>query len=250
MSQTQSLISTLKRELRAQGLTYAHVAKHLKLSENSIKRLFSEQKLSLLRLEQICDLLGLGLTDLIQKMSSNSSRIEMLTKEQEREIANDPKLLLAAICVLNRWSYEEIIHEYKISATECIQLLAKLDKLNIIELLPLNRFRLIVANNFRWQANGAVQRFFEREVQPDFFRSSFSNAGEKRLFTSGMLSRNANATMMKKMDKLIAEFNELHADDSSLPLEERFGTSIMLALRAWEFNLFQQLRRDTTSKPF
>lgn len=43
---------------------------------------------------------------------------------------------------------------------------------------------------------------------------------------------------MKKLERLAAEFNELHDADIGLPLSERFGTSMVVALRcvrAWEF---------------
>ncbi len=46
MSQADSLIETLKRQLRAQGKTYADVAEWLALSEASVKRLFAEKHFS------------------------------------------------------------------------------------------------------------------------------------------------------------------------------------------------------------
>ena len=70
------------------------------------------------------------------------------------------------------------------------------------------------------------------------------------LFTNGLLSRGSNAVLMKKLEKLIAEFNELHDTDVGLPLKERFGTSMVVAMRAWEFGAFQKLRRQPNSKPF
>ena len=71
MSQAPTLLNTLKRELKAQGITYAQVACHLGLSESSIKRLFSSSNLSLARLEQLCQLVGLEISDLVQKMAES-----------------------------------------------------------------------------------------------------------------------------------------------------------------------------------
>ena len=250
MSQAAALLKTLKRELKAQGMTYADVASRLELSESSIKRLFSESKISLGRLDALCQIAGMEISDLVQKMGEDRKRIDMLTEQQEREVAADPKLLLVAICVLNLWTFDEIIKIYKLSEHECIQLLAKLDRLKLIELLPLNRFRLTVANDFRWIPNGPIQRFFRKEVQPGFMKSTFSGPGEKLVFRNGMLSRGSNATMMKKMDRLVAQFNELHDEDAGLPLEERFGSSLLVAIRPWEFSYFRELRRDSKEKVF
>jgi len=41
VAQRTQIVAELKRALRARGLTYAHVAKHLQLSEASVKRLFA-----------------------------------------------------------------------------------------------------------------------------------------------------------------------------------------------------------------
>ena len=57
MAQTEFLIQSLKKSLKAHGLTYADVARQLKLSEASIKRLFSEQNITLERLDQICQMM-------------------------------------------------------------------------------------------------------------------------------------------------------------------------------------------------
>lgn len=250
MSQVSALLQTLKRELRARGMTYAQVGVALGVSESSVKRLFSESRLSVDRLEALCQLVDMEISDLVQKMASERQRIEMLSEEQEREVADDTKLLLVAISVLNLWSYEQIVGTYTISEHECIQLLARLDRLGVIELLPLNRFRLNVASNFRWIPNGPIQKFFRREVQPEFLRSTFAGAGEKLVFRNGMLSRGGNAALIKKIDRLVAEFGELHDDDTSLPLAERFGTSLLVAVRPWEFGYFNDLRREGDEKVF
>jgi transcriptional regulator with XRE-family HTH domain len=250
MSQVAALLKTLRRELKAQGITYAEVAGQLDLSESSIKRMFSESRLSLDRLDALCKVAGMEISDLVQKMGEERKRIDMLTEEQEREVADDPKLLLVAICALNLWTFKEMIETYELSEHECIQLLAKLDRLKLIELLPLNRFRLTVANDFRWIPNGPIQRFFRAEVQPGFMKSTFAGPGEKLVFRSGMLSRGSNATFMKKMDKLVAEFKELHDEDAGLPLQERFGSSLLVALRPWELAYFRKLRRWEEEKAF
>jgi len=250
VSQVAMLLGTLKRELKAQGMTYADLAVRLKLSESSIKRMFSEARMSLERLEALCHVLDMEISDLVVKMGEGRKRIAMLSEAQEREIAEDPRLLLIAICALHRWTFEEILANYVLTEHEVIQLLARLDRLQVIELLPRNRFKLIVASDFRWRANGPIQRFFKREVESDFLASTFSSGGEKMIFRSGMLSRGSNATLQKKMDRLLAEFSELHEEDIGLPLEERFGSSILIALRPWEFDLFRQMRRNPDAKNF
>ena len=52
------------------------------------------------------------------------------------------------------------------------------------------------------------------------------------------------------MHKLAQEFNSYHDDDSELPLEEKFGTSMVVALRPWTLNVFEELRRPEKIKIF
>ncbi|MEX1033728.1 MAG: helix-turn-helix transcriptional regulator [Cellvibrionaceae bacterium] len=250
MSQTAGLVKTLKRALKAKGKTYADVAACLELSETSIKRLFAEKNFSLERLERICQLVEMDISDLVQSMLEETRRIDMLTEEQEEEVVGDLKLLLVAVNVLNRLTFTEMLRDYKLSEPELIQLLAKLDRLKIIQLLPKNRIKLIVAKNFSWRPNGPIQRFFHSNVQAEFFKSTFQKPGEKLIFNLGMLSRGSNASFIKKLEKLNAEFNELHEDDAGLPLEQRFGASIVLALRVGEFGFFGDLNRDPHKKVF
>ncbi len=60
MDEIARLLETLKRSLRARGLTYRDVARELDLSESSVKRLFSTGSLSLTRVTRICRMLELS----------------------------------------------------------------------------------------------------------------------------------------------------------------------------------------------
>ena len=100
MAQTQELIKTLKTALKAQGKTYADVAVELKLTEASVKRLFSKQSFSLSRLDQVCHLLDMEITDLVQLMNEQQQRLQQLSIEQEMEITANVMLTLVTPLLL------------------------------------------------------------------------------------------------------------------------------------------------------
>lgn len=250
MAQTAALINSLKAEMRRQGRTYAQAAVVLNLSEASVKRLFAEYSVSLQRLDQLCEWLGIEISDLVSLMDHAQAKIDQLTEAQELELVSDLKLLLVAHCVLNRWTFQETIETYNISEHECIQLLARLDRMGVLQLLPYNHTKLMLSRNFHWLKNGPIQRFFERHVQAEFFQSRFDGAGEQRIFLSGMLSKRSNDLISQRIEKLKQEFNQLHRADEGLPLAHRFGTSLVLAMRPWEVGVFAQLRRTPNAKRF
>jgi hypothetical protein len=244
MVQTTLLINTLKKALKAHGKTYADVARQLQLTQASVKRLFSEKSFSLQRLDQVCQLIGMEISDLVQMMNEGAQRkITQLREEQEQEIVSDLELLLITFCVLNRWSFEEITNYYNIPELRCIQKLAKLDRLKIIELLPKNRVKLLAAADFSWRENGPIQRFFQEKVEADFFRSRFDKDTEQLVVINGMLSQSSNVVFQRKMERLAREFNELNNDDAGLPLDQRHGTTVVLAIRQWKYGLFEQFVR-------
>jgi hypothetical protein len=183
-------------------------------------------------------------------MERNIELTTQLTLDQEKELVSDIKLLLITLLLMNKLQFSEILGIYDISEPEGIQFLARLDRMKMIELQPGNRVKLMISQNFKWIPNGPIQQFFEDKVQLEFLDSSFNEAGEFRVFVSGMISRNANAELIKKMQYLAQEMNDMNLASESLPLEERFGTSLMMAIRPWEIDVFQDLRRSQDRRIF
>ncbi len=244
MAQISPLLSTLKKALKAHGLTYADVASSLGVAEASVKRLFSEQTISLQRLEQICQIMELEISDLVQMMNELQPRLKHLTVEQEQEIAQDLVLLLMTVLVLNRWTMQDIITLYNFSENECIQKLARLDKLKIIELLPKNKIKLLVATNFSWRDNGPIQQFFQEKIAQEYFATQFKNEDECLIVLNGMLSKQSSGEFQRKLKKLAREFDDLNNDDAALPFEQRNGVTVVMTARNWRYGLFAPLLRS------
>ncbi|MEE4191841.1 MAG: helix-turn-helix transcriptional regulator [Halieaceae bacterium] len=244
MAQVSPLVDTLKASLKAAGIKYTQVATALQLSESSIKRKFSRKEFSLSELDRICALAGLQISDLVRRMEESRGRLQALTREQEQDIADDPGLLLVAVSVLNRWSFDQLLDFYRFEATDLVQMLARLDRLKMIELLPNNRIKLLVAPNFGWLPNGPIERVFLAAIQQDFFSTRFDRDDHKLLVLNGMLSPASNREFQRKLERLAQEFDQLNAEDAGLPLDEKQGCTALLALRDWHYQTFSHLRRE------
>ncbi|MEJ2532571.1 MAG: helix-turn-helix domain-containing protein [Halioglobus sp.] len=242
MAQITALVDALKSALKSAGITYATVAAGLDLSESSVKRKFSRQEFSLAELDRICGLCAMDISDLVKLMEQRRGRLRALTTDQEREIAADLSLLVVTVCVLNRWSFDNIIEYYVFEELELVQMLAQLDRLRIIELQPGNRIKLLVAPNFHWLPNGPIEQVFLKAIQRDFFTARFDREDQELMVLNGMLSPAANAAFRKKMERLAREFDLLSQEDATLPIEERSGYTALLALRDWRYERFAALR--------
>jgi hypothetical protein len=243
MAQVSLLVTELKRYLKSQGITYAALGKQLELSESSVKRLFARQSFSLQRLEQVLNLVGLEIADLVTMMNERREFLTELTPEQEDALLADPKQLLLTYLLINGWTVPAITSTFAIEDAEVDSLLIRLHRARIIELLPFNRVKLLTARNFTWRKDGPVQRFFRGEVQREFLDSAFAGQGEHLRFVAGLLSRASLAQLTQSIDRLAREFDELARRDAALPPAERSSCSAVFALRPWEFSMFKSLRR-------
>ena len=227
-------------------MSYEQVAGHLDLSLSSVKRLFSTGGFTLQRLEAICDLAGVDLLELARQAEAQRFQVASLTTEQERELIGDPALLLVAICATNRWRFERISRHYQISELRLIQLLAKLDRMGLIELMPGNRIKLRIARNFAWLPNGPIHRYFVDHVQSAFLSGAFIPDRDLHRFAWGMLSAESATVLREKMVELMEAFDELTRGDEVRPSQEgrTSGGCLLVALRQWEPAGFRAMRRS------
>lgn len=243
MAQIGLLILELKRALKTRGVTYAALARSLELSESSVKRSFATRSFSLRRLEQICAVIGIEISDLVQMMNERREYLTELTPEQEEALVADPKLLLMTYLLINGWTVGEIVASFAIEPTEAERLLIRLHRAKIVELLPFNRVKLLTARNFTWRPNGPVQRFFQQHVQREFMEAPFAGPYAQFRFVGARLSHAALAQMQQSIDRLARELDELARRDEAVPAAERKSCAAVFAIRPWEFSMFASLRR-------
>jgi len=243
MTEVNRLLATLKRQLKAQTLTYGDVARALGLSEASVKRLFASRRFTIERLVQISQLAGFTLAELAQESAASVPRLKTLTLAQEKELVSDPKLLVVAVCAFNHWSPTDIVATYRITKAECLKRLLILDRMGILALLPGDRIRLLAARNFDWLANGPIRQFFLKQGMGDFLSSPFSEPNESIDFAHGMLAASAHAEMQLEVRRLRIRLSELHEESAAAPMAQKQGVGMLVAMRHWEPKWFRELRR-------
>lgn len=247
MNEVSQIIANIKRQLKAQGMTYRDVARALDLSEPSIKRLLASERLSLDRLAQISALLGFTVAELTQDAAASTPVLRTLSSDQEARLVSDRKLLLVAVCALNRWSASEIVTAYRITRAECIKRLLVLDRMGLIALLPNERIRLRIVRDFHWLPDGPIRAFFMQEGLRDFLASQFDGPNQTMEFAHAMLTDAAFEQLRLEMQRLRSRLALLHEESSSAPLAQRRGIGMVLAAREWEPTGFAELRNTATS---
>ncbi len=249
MSTTADLVTVLKKELKSAQMTYADLARGLGMAESSVKRMLARGDMSLSRIDAICRVLRIDFSELARRVAESQPLLKEMTQEQEKAVVADKKLLLCAICVLSQWTLEQIVAAYQIGEAECIRYFAQLDRIGIIELRPLNRYRLKLAKTFRWRANGPVMNYFRRNALEDYFSGDFDHPGEGVLLVHGSISRSLAPSFFERMQRVAQDFAQQHLADQKLAERDRWAYTLVFAMRSWEFAAFKALRRRAVPVP-
>jgi transcriptional regulator with XRE-family HTH domain len=249
MSTTQDLVTALKSELKAAGITYADLAQQLGMAESSIKRIFAKADMPLSRIDEVLRVLKMDFADLARKVADAQPLRRELTHEQEAALIADRKLLLVAICALSQWTFEQIVATYTLTEAECVKCLVQLDKLGFIELRPLNRYRLKVAKGFRWRPNGPAMLYFREHVVDDYFSGGFDGEGEMLMLVHGQIGRSLAATFMERLQRVGQDFAQQHLADQKLAPEQKRPYTLVVGMRSWLFAAFRDLKREPDRIP-
>src|ERR1700752_1415328 len=92
----------LKMHLKARKMNYADLARALKISEATVKRIFATRNCTLERLDKICELLEVDLAELARSGPREDRLVNRLTPSQEEQLLADPALLLVAVCAIQQ----------------------------------------------------------------------------------------------------------------------------------------------------
>lgn len=233
MQQTRQLIDALKRCLRSRNLTYRDVAQHLQLSEASVKRVFSEGTFSLERLESVCALMDLRISDLCRVAEQQEEAVRELSVEQEAALARSPQLLGFFYRLLNGWSLDRTARSQGLDEHRSARLAARLDRLGLIEWLPGNRVRLRTGQHVRWRRDGPLWRRYAEAIQRDFMAEGFRGDGALLEFESGELAPASLALLQRKLGRLALEFRELVELDAGLSPDERQHVALLTGVKPW-----------------
>jgi len=243
MPLADQIVEALKKCLRARSMTYAALARELRLSEASVKRLFSRRTFTLARVEQVLRVLELDLLELARMARGGQGEAAELGLDQETLLASDERLLSVFWLLLNGWRFADIVEAFVITRTELTLALAKFERARLIDWDTGERVRLRVAKDFVWRAGGPVKKAYGLRVTAEFLRSRFSGPLEMLRFEARDLSPASASMLRRRLERLAAEFNELAEVDSTLPARRREGVGLLLACRPWEFSAMNALKR-------
>ena len=237
------IMTSLKAVMKSRQITYRDLARRIRLSEASVKRIFSRSTLTLARLDEICKALEVSMSEVVRLAGEQSADTpEPLTLEQETALAADPKLLTCFYLLANGRTGRDVSAQLGIDERAVRRLMVRLDTLRVIELRSKLRARTRAASVIAWRPDGPLRRLYESQIRQEFLQAAFARSGEALHFLSAELSDASCKVLLRKLERVAGEFRDLAELDRTLPPRDKRSMAALVAVRPWVFSMFKSLK--------
>jgi DNA-binding Xre family transcriptional regulator len=209
--ETEQILKSLKLVLKSKKINYIDASKELNMSESGFKKLMIAKDISVQRLNQICDLVDISFTDLLNLSQSQTVKnIEFTDKQNEFLCKNHSALMVFWMLTVEEKTPTEIKKNERISAIDFQKLIYALEKIDLIKTNPKGRITSTHKGLYRWDASSSLVQKLNR----DWSRLTL----EKSLRTAtNQFHRLSYIQVSKKnRDKIIEKFSDLMNEIANL----------------------------------
>jgi transcriptional regulator with XRE-family HTH domain len=221
--QRTGLFASLKQVLKAQGIRYKDLAEKLNTSEPTIKRLFSEQDCKLSRLMEVCEVIGISFTELVDLAAKQPINPSTLSLATEQALAAKPGLISFFMLLVSEFDLDSILEHNHLTVQDGYLYLRELEKLDLIRLRQDDSYYFRVDRPIAWRLDGPLHPILVK-VNQGFIKESISqNNNEHYPFYSAsrLLSPNSIKQLSREVDGLYQAFQKQAAlDQMFYPREE------------------------------
>ena len=180
-----AIVHALRRHLRREGWTARRLAAEFSIGEATAKRWLAGRGLALDRLERLAALCRLSIADLAREAERPPADLaQELTLAQERALSGDRFLAFLFMTILGGIPPQEVADDFNVPARELDALLARLERLALIDRLPGGRVRALVDRAIVWRKT-PMRALFEEAMKPQFLAMDF--AAEDAVYASEVL---------------------------------------------------------------
>ena len=241
---TRAIVETLKKVLKARGMTYADLALALRVSTPTVKRLFSQRTFTLERLEEILKVLELDFYELARMSHGRRSGPAELSLEQESALARDARLFSVFWLLCNEWRFDEIVAEFRARRGADHVVLRAPGAPAPDRLAPRQPRAPARAQALCLARGGPLRKAYGLKVVTEFMRSRFDAPHDAFHFEAQELSAESAIVVKRRLERVAAEINELVEIDAATPAKKRVTLGVLLACRPWSISIVHALRAD------
>lgn len=234
----KEIMAEVKRKMKILNLTQDQLAKELKVSLPTIKRWLAGKGVTLVILRRLSEVLGCPLSELILSAEDQGLESYTYTLEQEKILAQEPKLLAFLDLLISGKSVQAIRSRYGLSPDIVTKMLLKLDKIGLIEVHPKERVKLLLHGEPQWIKGGPLSKKF-REVMIQDFLGHHEKEGS-HFFVHDYLPQ--DITTIESKIREIKDFLIAANHRAVMSKKDSVSSAFYLKFGKYEWNLRDELR--------
>ncbi|NUN06238.1 MAG: helix-turn-helix transcriptional regulator [Bdellovibrio sp.] len=223
-------LNAIKKALKSRGLSYAELAKDLRMTESGVKKMLTAKDISFRRILQICEVLDILPGQLFS--SSEKSRIkevELSNTQQEALIKNRTLLAVYWRFVVEKYSLDEISKMQNLTKAEAKKLM---DRLVTLDLLVQSRgqYRARHSGKFKWSDSSKLAKHLNQEWSELTLQRSLKNSAATHRLVGMKLSNPSYQRCIEKIQNALDEaVQESEREELTLAKSELHHYSLLLA---------------------
>ncbi len=202
----QNGLALIKNELKARGIKYSELAELMDTSEVTVKRMLNNANISLSRMMFLSELLSLDLAELLAPKGRTKPTQSFFTEEQDNAFFDEPKLWSYFVELFyNSKSPQEIEKEYALTALSTYRYLRKLESLELIQLNPKNKVKVLVKTPIGFNKKSKViKRHISHMMEVSYKAIMVDDEEDKDYFLRVKPMRLTQPVYLKLLDELKA----------------------------------------------
>jgi transcriptional regulator with XRE-family HTH domain len=247
------LLDTVRELMKHRKLKYRDISKALSVSLPTVKRIFSGGDISISRLAQISEWLGLSLFELVEQSKRKRPEQFQFTDKQEEFFARHPQYLAYLFAIYQgELTPEEIEKRNSISKRSTQRYLKKLEQLGLLERLPGGKVRALMSGSVYWDDHGVLGQTFSRRMIEALSARALSKLGDPGdlhlALTGWRLTQKDYDGLKQDWDELSIKYRQIsNLNTKTLPKSQLKHLSTMFIADFWDAKVFStvmELRED------
>lgn len=162
---SQQVKSAIKEQLKRKAFTYEDLADHLGVSVPTVKRILGPEEISLNRIFEICEFLGLEFDELAKLAHFSDAHDEKFTPEQEKFLAKHPMHFAYFMKLCEGRTPLQIAEEFALSPRSTDKYLIALEKIGAIRVTGRQRVKSVFRRTPKLGRGELARAYFERFIQ-------------------------------------------------------------------------------------
>lgn len=225
----KAIRNQLKEILKQKKMNYRTLAKKMKVSEITVKRFFTTSDISFLRLQQVCEAIGISALELATIVSKGNEKTFNLTESQELYLSKNERLYDFYVLLLKTHSVQSTVQKGRFDGVNIPKFLKELNSLELIDLPTGDRIHAMHVGTLTWRKNGPLQKRFMRqrhEKYLDVFEKNIESPFNYLTSSQRHMRPESIAEMKRDLEFVIQKFRDrAYIEETTCSESQLIGTA-------------------------